>query len=128
VFNYLGQLDNVVSSSEWFTGPGESTGDGISKSYKGGEKLSVHSMVQGGELVLSWGYSTLHYKQGTIKELAETYVFNLEELIRHCLEQSKIGPVYTPSDYGLGEEISYEELDAFLAKDNDKGKKDIMEF
>ena len=46
----------------------------------------------------------------------EKYQSTLESLIAHCMEQQKSGTVYTPSDYGLGSEISVEELDQLLNK------------
>jgi hypothetical protein len=73
-------------------------------------------MIQAGELVVNWSYSTRHYEQQTIKHLAEDYVSNLQLLINHCLEQARSGVVYTPSDYGLPAEITYKQLDHFLAQ------------
>jgi non-ribosomal peptide synthase protein (TIGR01720 family) len=66
---------------------------------------------------VNWSYSTLHFRQERIQELSEQYLANLELLISHCTEQHKSGYVPTPSDYGLGHEISYDELDSFLQKD-----------
>ncbi|MEO7768162.1 MAG: amino acid adenylation domain-containing protein, partial [Ferruginibacter sp.] len=114
LFNYLGQLDNVVSKGAWLKGAGESAGAGRSEEQLLKEKLSVNSSVRGGQLLLSWSYSSIHYEESTIKKLAADYVANLELLITHCIEQQRKGVVYTPSDYGLGSEISYEELDRFL--------------
>ncbi|MEO6230171.1 MAG: non-ribosomal peptide synthase/polyketide synthase [Ferruginibacter sp.] len=116
VFNYLGQFDNVVNESKWLTGAGESTGIQISELYESNEKISVNGFVQSGELVLNWGYSSLHYDVATIEKLAADYIAKLQELIADCLQQEGIGEVYTPSDYGLGDAISYTELDAFLNK------------
>ena len=98
-----------------------------SKGHPLREKLSINSMVQGGELQMYWGFSTAHFDPQTIEELGRRYVAELEGLIEHCLEVAKRGSVYTPSDYGLGAEISYEALDEFLRKKN-KGTQDIMEF
>ena len=87
----------------------------MSKGHPLREKLSINSMVQGGELQMYWGFSTAHFDPQTIEELGRRYVAELEGLIEHCLEVAKRGSVYTPSDYGLGAEISYEALDEFLA-------------
>ncbi|MHA4812443.1 amino acid adenylation domain-containing protein, partial [Flavitalea flava] len=38
----------------------------------------------------------------------------LVKLIVHCTGQQAHGPVYTPSDYGLGKELNYAELDRFM--------------
>ncbi len=114
VFNYLGQLDNAIRGSEWLGVAKEPAGKNVSDSYRVREKLSVNAMVVGGELVLHWGYSRLHYEAETIGELAAAYSRELEELIVHCLERGRTGVVYTPADYGLTGRVSYAELDAFL--------------
>ncbi|MEO7768106.1 MAG: condensation domain-containing protein, partial [Ferruginibacter sp.] len=114
VFNYFGQFDNVVNESKWLTGAAESTGGSTGRSYEVREKLSLNGFVQSGELVLNWGYSSHHYDASTISGLAMEFIEGLEELITHCMDQQKEGAVYTPSDYGLGAEMSYAELDTFL--------------
>ncbi|MBK8551807.1 MAG: AMP-binding protein [Ignavibacteria bacterium] len=125
VFNYLGQLDNVVSKGKWLSVTGESRGIGSSEENTVGYKLAVNSMVQEGELILNWSYSSLHFKEETVKQIIEKYKSTLESLIGHCMEQKKSGVVYTPSDYGLGSDISIEELDQFLQVDD---KDNIMSF
>jgi non-ribosomal peptide synthase protein (TIGR01720 family) len=127
VFNYLGQLDNVVRGSEWIGAAQESTGR-----HSGGEngaesRMVVNSMIVSGELVMNWSYSSRHYEVATIERLSGMYRRNLELLIAHCGEQGAKGVVYTPSDYGLGEEISVEELDNFL-NEKGSGMGNIMEF
>jgi amino acid adenylation domain-containing protein/non-ribosomal peptide synthase protein (TIGR01720 family) len=123
-FNYLGQLDNVVRESKLLAVANELTGAGKSEEHEVSEKLSVNSHIREGELVLHWSYSTRHFNPATIKDLADQFIANLQLLISHCLDQSKSGVVFTPSDYGLGSAISYEELDAFLEDDSDN----IMSF
>ncbi|MBN8750056.1 MAG: hypothetical protein J0I65_21440, partial [Variovorax sp.] len=126
VFNYLGQLDQVVegrgdggagllrSAKEW---PGE----GISEEQPVGEKLLVGTAVQGGRLVVRWSYSRRHYRKETIAALVGKYLRALEELIDHCVEQGRQGKVVSsPSDYGLGEVMSREELDGFVADQGDR--------
>ncbi|HMQ70356.1 MAG TPA: amino acid adenylation domain-containing protein, partial [Ignavibacteria bacterium] len=117
VFNYLGQLDQAVSGSKWFSGAGESAGEFRSPEQIISEKLSVNGMIRGGELLVNWTYSDKFFKEETIASLAEKYKENLEALISHCMEQQKSGSEFTPSDYGLGNEISYDELDKFLDED-----------
>ncbi|HEX8331373.1 MAG TPA: condensation domain-containing protein, partial [Segetibacter sp.] len=126
VFNYLGQLDNIVKESKWFGGAAESGGTAISEKQELREKLSVNCFIGSGELVLNWRYSSIHYKPETIEKIASEYISNLSELINHCMQQQKGGnSFYTPSDYGLGKEISYEELDQFLEEESDEN---IMSF
>jgi non-ribosomal peptide synthase protein (TIGR01720 family) len=115
IFNYLGQLDNVVRESKWLSVAGEGSGSGRSREQVLNEKLSVNGMIQAGELILNWSYSNKHYDEATIEQLAQRYISNLEALIAHCVTQQKSGEtVFTPSDYGLNSEISYNELDEFL--------------
>ena len=125
LFNYLGQLDTAVSSGRWLSAAGEAGGKGISDEQAAMSKLSVNSYITGGELVVDWGYSSRHYDQDTIVKLAEDYINHLTKLIAHCIAQGKTGAVPTPSDYGLGAEISYQELDSFLVESSitsgDKG-------
>ena len=125
LFNYLGQLDTAVSSGRWLSAAGEAGGKGISDEQAVLSKLSVNSYITGGELVVDWGYSSRHYDQETVIKLAEDYINHLTKLIAHCIAQGKTGAVPTPSDYGLGAEISYQELDSFLEEDNDY---DIISF
>jgi amino acid adenylation domain-containing protein/non-ribosomal peptide synthase protein (TIGR01720 family) len=128
IFNYLGQLDNVVNESKWLKGASESAGASTSETYEASEKLSVNSFVQGGEMVLNWGFSNLHYEAATISNLAGSYLSKLEALIDHCIENQQLAPVYTPSDYGLGAEITYPELDTFLEQTfNGKKRKEQIE-
>ena len=128
VFNYLGQLDNVLNRHQNLTPAGEHIGERVSPEGITADKLSVNSMVMGGELVLDWGYSTLHFGHERIQQLSAAYLDHLELLISHCTQQRKTGAVFTPSDYGLGNEVTYNELDSFLQKDGSTGKKKIMEF
>jgi amino acid adenylation domain-containing protein/non-ribosomal peptide synthase protein (TIGR01720 family) len=114
VFNYLGQLDTAIASGSWIGAAKESGGAGVSKNQLLSSKLSVNSFISGGELMLRWSYSDKHYNQETIARLADDYINQLTRLINHCLKQGKSGIVYTPSDYGLSAEITYEELDRFL--------------
>ena len=114
IFNYLGQVDNVIRESKFFVGAGESAGASRSGHLEVKEKLSVNSIIKKGELSVTWTYSHKHYNQETIEQLASDYLFNLEWLISHCVNQQKNGVVHTPSDFGLGSEISFEELDQFL--------------
>ena len=113
IFNYLGQLDTAVRSGSWLALAKESGGAEANEGQVSGSKLSVNSSIYGGELVLDWSYSSMHYNRETIGKLADNYINQLIRLIAHCLEQGKSGSVYTPSDYGLGAEVTYQELDVF---------------
>ena len=128
IFNYLGQLDTMVGSNKWINVASEARGAAIGENHISATKLSVNSRVLGGELALTWSYSSRHYNQETISKLAGDYIGQLVHLIDHCLKQAKLGSVYTPSDYGLSAEITYHELDDFLEGPyRDKKIKDYTE-
>jgi non-ribosomal peptide synthase protein (TIGR01720 family) len=129
IFNYLGQLDNVVSSGKQLSGAGESRGSSSDAEQPAGFKLSVNGMVQNAELILNWGYSSLHYNKETIEELVKNYKSALSSLIEHTIKQKENSVVvYTPSDYNLGEEITYQELDRFLEEPyKGKSRKESIE-
>ncbi|WP_160710767.1 non-ribosomal peptide synthetase [Chitinophaga solisilvae] len=116
-FNYLGQLDNLVRTAEegLLSGAAESSGISVGVSHPVRELLSVNSLIEGGVLQLTWSYSSRHFTADTIAALSAQYLQQLERLITHCVAVTT--PVFTPSDYNLGAEISYEELDAFLDAD-----------
>jgi amino acid adenylation domain-containing protein/non-ribosomal peptide synthase protein (TIGR01720 family) len=128
VFNYLGQLDNVVSGGKWLSSAEESTGSNAGDELEIKNKLSLNARIQSGELIINWSYSKLHFEEETISKLIENYQTILEKLITHCIEQKKTGMIFTPSDYGLGNEISFEELDRFLNESLKDGlRKDLID-
>ena len=45
IFNYLGQLDNVLGNSKWFTSATESAGSSSSGEYVQSNKISVNAIV-----------------------------------------------------------------------------------
>jgi amino acid adenylation domain-containing protein/non-ribosomal peptide synthase protein (TIGR01720 family) len=125
VFNYLGQVDNVVNKSDWFTGASEAIGTSESTSHEIVETISVNGSIKSSNLCLTWRYSTAHFEEHTLQTLVNNYQINLIKLIEHCIDQADKGTVYTPSDFGLGSDISYQELDNFL---DDDDTDDIMSF
>ena len=128
LFNYLGQLDTAAGNSRWLSAADEPGGTEISGDQRSASKLSVNGHIYGGELLVRWSYSSRHYSADTISRIAEGYVSALKSLISHCLEQGKAGVVNTPADYGLGAEVSYEELDRFLEEPYLEGtRKDEIE-
>jgi amino acid adenylation domain-containing protein/non-ribosomal peptide synthase protein (TIGR01720 family) len=126
-FNYLGQLDNVVSRSNLFQGADESAGNSIGNSFIVREKLSLTGIVHEGKLYMNWNYSSAHFKDSTIEKLSENYLANLTLLITHCMNEVNGDIVYTPSDYGLSKEMSYRDLDKFLSN-GDQDMEDVMSF
>ncbi|MFK8103148.1 MAG: non-ribosomal peptide synthase/polyketide synthase [Saprospiraceae bacterium] len=112
VFNYLGQLDNVVDTSTWLMEAEESAGFSVADDYPFDNKLDIGAAISGGKLSITWVYSKKDFEVGTINELSAAYLENLTRLIRHC--QQKEQTELTACDYGLAPEVSYQELDQFL--------------
>ncbi|HYC28785.1 MAG TPA: condensation domain-containing protein, partial [Chitinophagaceae bacterium] len=128
VFNYLGQLDNAVREGGLLRPSAGPTGKNISGEYIVGHKLVLNSYVTGGQLEMSWNYSCRHYESSTIEKLSGRYIAHLEELIKHCIEQGRKATVPTPSDHGLGAEISLHEFDRFLEGTvQGKPRREVME-
>lgn len=126
VFNYLGQIDNILDEGTWFTPAKESIGNSKGEAYPFSNKLLVDGYVAENQLTLSWSYSLDQYNEGTIEEIAQQYVENLKQLISHCVQKET--EERTPSDYGLASLVSYQELEQFLDEtdDNDTQRKDTI--
>ncbi|WP_430909751.1 condensation domain-containing protein, partial [Maribacter sp. 2-571] len=121
IFNYLGQIDNVLNENEAIDGAEEFSGNESGENFPFVNKFVIDSEIVDGELEINWGYSQNEYRKGTIAALADTYVNKLKALIEHCTIQE--GIVYTPSDYGLEKEVTYVELDSFVNKLDAQGKR-----
>jgi len=119
-FNYLGVLDNIISSNNLFEEASESTGNNISTETTASAKIGLNAFVSDGQFHLVWTYAEELYKEETIAKLASQFKQQLEEIANHCLAQETT--VYTPADYGLSGKIKIEELDAFL---NDGKREDV---
>jgi non-ribosomal peptide synthase protein (TIGR01720 family) len=110
IFNYLGQIDNVVREKGWFSPAPESTGSTFSSQYKVPEKLVINSYIAQG--VMGFSFSTQDYHLDTISQLANSFVENLGALIEHCKTREE--REHSPSDFGLGGLVDLKELDEFL--------------
>ena len=128
LFNYLGQLDTAVSTGKYLAIAEQSVGTLRNEEHILHEKITVTGFIRLGKLELNWNYSTKHYTHETVMKLAEGYITNLSTLIVHCIEQQRSGSVYTPSDYGLGKDITNEELDIFLGSDEYDEQDNIISF
>ncbi|HVI47207.1 MAG TPA: amino acid adenylation domain-containing protein, partial [Chitinophaga sp.] len=112
VFNYLGQSGNVNKEGLLTMPLWDHFGSSADGDFPVNEKLAVNSIVADDQLVLHWSYSSKHFEEGSIKELAAAYLSHLENIIQHCISQETTA--YTPVDYGLSDVASYTELDRFL--------------
>jgi non-ribosomal peptide synthase protein (TIGR01720 family) len=112
-FNYLGQADHGMDQNSLFVLTGEPGGATQSASGQRRYLLEINGIIAGGELRLSWSFSENLHRRETIEALAEDYVQQLRQLIRHCEGPDAGG--YTPSDFPKAD-LSQEELDELLAE------------
>ena len=128
VFNYLGQLDNILTQGNYLKAATESAGAAFDEGYVFSEKIAVTGLVQNGALLMSWNFSKKHYNEETISHLAAAYIINLEKIIAHCTGTKNAGTRYTPSDFGLESVITYPEFDRFLDEPvKDKARRETIE-
>jgi amino acid adenylation domain-containing protein/non-ribosomal peptide synthase protein (TIGR01720 family) len=118
-FNYLGQHDQAVSEIKeagLFRAATENIGLVRSAQNDRGYKLQVNGTVMGGELHMSWEYSTAVHREETVAKLATEYLRELERLIRHCQNANAGG--FTPSDFAefKWSESDLEDISAAIAK------------
>ena len=118
-FNYLGQMDRVLTEDTVFGPAPESSGP-----YRGslGRRMylvEINAMIAGGRLQVSWSYSSAVHKQETIAAVAATYVQSLRRIIEHCASEEAGG--YTPSDFPLAQ-LDRDKLEklSLLLQDIDK--------
>ncbi|MGH8773264.1 MAG: condensation domain-containing protein, partial [Burkholderiales bacterium] len=98
-FNYLGQLDQVLSESSLFRPARESSGPAHSPLGRRPHLLEVNGWVTEGRLHLQWSYSERVHRRATVERLAQGFLEALEALIVHC--QSPEAGGFTPSDFPL---------------------------
>lgn len=113
LFNYLGQLDNLVHADGDISMADEFTGDAVSGENSFSSKLEITASIAGGQLYVSWTYSPDQYDPAAIAQLASRNVALLEELLPATAAKNETAP--TPSDYGLTGVLSIPQLDDFLS-------------
>ncbi|MCP4655899.1 MAG: amino acid adenylation domain-containing protein, partial [bacterium] len=116
-FNYLGQLDPVLSESALLRPAAESSGPATGSGGLRSHLLEVNGGVAGGCLRMTWAYSENVHHRATVESVAEGFIEALRSLIRHCLSPEAGG--YTPADFpdaGLDQE----DLDELFAQLSDE--------
>jgi non-ribosomal peptide synthase protein (TIGR01720 family) len=116
-FNYLGQLDQVLSESGIFAAASESSGESRSPEGRRGYLLDVNGRVAQGRLRLDWTYSEAVHRRETVEALAESFIRALQGLIEHCRSPEAGG--FTPSDFPLAEldQAALQRIAALIAGD-----------
>ncbi|MBD9443941.1 non-ribosomal peptide synthetase [Pseudomonas sp. PDM04] len=98
-FNYLGQFDRQFDDAALFLPSSEGSGAAQDPGAPLANWLTVEGQVYGGELAMSWGFSSEMFDRRTIEQLAGHYVAELDALIEHCCTLDLPQP--TPSDFPL---------------------------
>ncbi|WP_415835401.1 amino acid adenylation domain-containing protein, partial [Corallococcus soli] len=110
-FNYLGQLDASASSNRLFSLSHEPTGPSIAPSGTRMHALEINGSVLGGQLQLSFGFSTHLHHATTIESLAQRFLHHLRALID--LRASEDARRFSPGDFPLAA-LSQTALDTLL--------------
>ncbi|MEH2106011.1 amino acid adenylation domain-containing protein [Nostoc sp.] len=111
IFNYLGQLDQVLNTSSMFKFASESEGNNQSDRNHRPYLLEIDGSIISSQLKLQWRYSRNLHKQSTVETLAQGFIEALRSIIAHC--QSPQGVGFTPSDFPLVQ-LNQAELDLAL--------------
>ncbi|MEU7788012.1 non-ribosomal peptide synthase/polyketide synthase [Amycolatopsis sp. NPDC049159] len=96
-FNYHGRWDVGSDDDGWYRGRGESLGHDVDPDATRPYLLDVIGVVEGGELHLTWEYSTEVHDESTVRALADETLDALRGIIGHCAEAGG----RTPSDFPL---------------------------
>jgi non-ribosomal peptide synthase protein (TIGR01720 family) len=107
-FNYLGQMDRVLDEDTIFGVAQESSGPYRAQSGRRLYLIELNSMIVGGKLQVSFGYSDQIHRRETISALATAYVKSLRAIIEHCTSEG--AGAYTPSDFPLAQ-LDQDKLD-----------------
>ncbi|MBO9205122.1 MULTISPECIES: condensation domain-containing protein, partial [Niastella] len=116
-FNYLGQLDNITRSSNWFSSANEAHGSSGSDENIVTTQIVINSMIYQGELHIQWSYSLLHYEESTVQQLAQSYIDDLQYLVDHCVSVPAGETITTPIDHYITAGVSYTELRRFMEEE-----------
>ena len=115
LFNYLGQIDNVLAESKLFSLTRESSGPNQSEKAQRSHLLEINGVVIEGRLQLTWIYSEALHRQETIESLTVEYMQTLRRLVAHCRRAE--AAALTPSDFPLAD-LTQEKLDELLGEGN----------
>ena len=99
LFNYLGQIDQVVAGSRLFDFAPEQTGPWHSPNQRRRHLIELNCAVVHGRLEVWWTYSRNRYRAETMEKPAAEFIRHLREVIDHCTRPGVRGA--TPSDFPL---------------------------
>lgn len=111
LFNYLGQVDQLMQASRLFLPATEGVGKGSALQNQRPYVLGITGIVSDGKLQITWEYSEKLHRRETIERLAQAYIVCLQEIIEHCRDPKAAG--FTPSDFPLAR-LRQEDLDTWI--------------
>jgi amino acid adenylation domain-containing protein/non-ribosomal peptide synthase protein (TIGR01720 family) len=112
LFNYLGQVDKVVSADVEWKMALEPSGSGRSPRQLRDHPIALNSCITGNRLRVAWEFSRNLHRRSTIERLAARYLAHLETIIDHCADPANSG--FTPSDFPEAS-LSQSSVDALAA-------------
>jgi amino acid adenylation domain-containing protein/non-ribosomal peptide synthase protein (TIGR01720 family) len=112
-FNYLGQLDQALPESSFLVSAQQAPGFVRSPEATRPYLIEINGGIVGGQLILTWTFSTNLHAQANIEALARDY----SEALKTIMALSESGEVaaYTPSDFPLAN-IDQTSLDLVVAE------------
>jgi amino acid adenylation domain-containing protein/non-ribosomal peptide synthase protein (TIGR01720 family) len=115
VFNYLGQLDQVLPESSLFQLTQEYGGIEQSLQSRRTHLLELNGSISQGRLQMNWTYSENLHRHSTIEKLAQGFLAALRDIIAHS--QSSDAGGFTPSDFAEFQQSQWNQsdLDAIAA-------------
>jgi non-ribosomal peptide synthase protein (TIGR01720 family) len=111
-FNYLGQLDRFLASSNLFDAAQHASGQAQSPRAERGYLLNIIGRVTEGELRFDWTYNENIHARKTIESLAKTCLAELRALLG---DSETTDAVYAPADFPKAK-LSQRDLNTILAK------------
>jgi non-ribosomal peptide synthase protein (TIGR01720 family) len=116
IFNYLGQVDQVLRNSVLLSPAQENSGVAIAPENRRPYLLDVSGVVIQGKLQMNWSYSDQLHRRETIEKIAARYMDCVREMIQHCRSEEAGG--FTPSDFPVAEMTQKElaQIASLLAK------------
>jgi len=112
-FNYLGQFNQVLENSEWFSSVKEVSEMNSSGRNFRSHLIDIKAYINDGQLQVEWIYSEAIHERKRIEDLADEFMIALRKLVAHCLSDEAGG--FTPSDFPDAE-LSQEDLDDLMAE------------
>ena len=111
LFNFSGDLDKSIQSNELFRLSKEGVGQLVGEKNKFPSLLEINAYILDGKLRFKWSYDAIRVSEKTLDKLISDFTDQVAEITEYC--EALDHRIETPSDYGLAQDISFEELERF---------------